>query len=158
MKRISYPRTSLILLLILLIMLSSCNRDVPITPVPTQTESSPLTLSPIPSESIEPTKTDPPTITPSPSITPEPSQPPTRPSEYTDSKYFVFDEINGVILDYNMEGGIYVNIPETINGKEVKSIGWRAFYGKRLYGIILPDTLTYISDLALITVVLLKLI
>lgn len=148
MKRISYPRTSLILLLILLIMLSSCNRDVPITPVPTQTESSPLTSSPIPSESIEPTKTDPPTITPSPSITPEPSQPPTRPSEYTDSKYFVFDEINGVILDYNMEGGIYVNIPETINGKEVKSIGWRAFYGKRLYGIILPDTLTYISDLA----------
>jgi len=106
------------------------------------------TSSPIPSESIEPTQTDSPTITTSPSITPEPSQPPTRPSEYTDSKYFVFDEINGVILDYDIEGGIYVNIPETINGKEVKSIGWRAFYGKRIYGIILPDTVTYINDFA----------
>ncbi|HOF27439.1 MAG TPA: leucine-rich repeat domain-containing protein [Clostridia bacterium] len=133
----------LVLLLITLsILLCSCESATPtVSYVPSpQAEQS---EQPVNTEVI-PSPTDTPTPTPTPTSTPLPA----KPTAYTDGKYFTVDELNGVILDYNTEGGVYVNIPETINGVKIRGIGWQAFSFKPLYGVILPDTVTYISDQA----------
>lgn len=139
----------LVLLLITLsILLCSCESATPtVSYVPSpQAEQSeqPVNTEVIPSPTDTPAPTPSPTPTPTPTSTPLPA----KPTAYTDGKYFTVDELNGVILDYNTEGGVYVNIPETINGVKITGIGWQAFYRKRLYGIVLPDTVTYIGDFA----------
>ncbi|MFA7674140.1 MAG: leucine-rich repeat domain-containing protein, partial [Clostridia bacterium] len=70
------------------------------------------------------------------------------PTEYTDEKYFYFDALHGIILDYDIAGGEYVNIPATINGVTVTTIGEHAFEVKKIYGVIIPDTVTKIGACA----------
>ena len=139
----------LVLLLITLsILLCSCESATPTVsyaPSPQAEQSEqPVNTEVIPSPTDTPAPTPSPTPTPTPTSTPLPA----KPTAYTDGKYFTVDELNGVILDYNTEGGVYVNVPETINGVKITGIGWQAFSFKPLYGVILPDTVTYISDQA----------
>jgi len=137
-----------VMMIITALCLNSCENNTEVIS-PGFSESPTTSVEPEVTEKI-PSPSPSTSLVPSPEITPSPSetQSPSKPSQYTDGKYFEFDELNGVILNYEIEGGIYVSIPDTINGVEVKSIGYSAFYGKRLYGIVLPDTVKYISELA----------
>jgi hypothetical protein len=150
MKRNLVLYTFIFVMMISALCLSSCEHNTEVIS-PGFTESPEVSIEPevteeIPSPSPSPAQS----IDTSPEITPSPSesQPPLKPTQYTDSKFFDFDELNGVILNYDIEGGTYVSIPDTINGVEVKSIGFGAFCGQRLYGIVLPDTVKYINELA----------
>lgn len=51
----------------------------------------------------------------------------------------------GVITDYKGDIGDLI-IPDTINGVVVTDIGADAFNKETLYGLVLPDTIVYISD------------
>jgi len=56
--------------------------------------------------------------------------------------------MHGIILDYDIEGGDYVNIPDRIGGVVVERIGRYAFAFKDLYGVIIPDTVKKIDESA----------
>lgn len=141
-----------ILITVMLLTLCSCHdiSDNGISPVNSpSTDPSPEVTTATPS--IEPSATEvvsTSTPGPEPTATPTPSQPPQRPIGYTDERYFRFDALHGIILDYDMTGGIYVSIPETINGFKVTTIGEHAFQGRKLYGVVLPDSVTKISAYA----------
>ncbi len=68
----------------------------------------------------------------------------------TDSKYFTYKEITGgiEITDYNVKGGLDVIIPKKINGKNVISIGYAAFYNNQLTSVTIPNSVTSIGDSA----------
>jgi hypothetical protein len=122
----------LLILLVILMVLSSCDKPiVTISPgnseviesvLPSPIESPSASLEPSPS--IEPTPSQ--TVQPSPSIeptptytftpppTPTPTPVPERPEAFTPEQYFTFDAMHGIILDYDIEGGAYVNIPDKI--------------------------------------------
>lgn len=132
-------------ILICLLLLSSCD-EITETVSPgnsqiVESESPGIESSPLvsPSASIEPSQTAEPSqsIEPSPTYTPTPT--PARLDTYTKSEYFTFDETTGTITGYNTNGGIYVSIPDKINGVKVERIGEYAFAQKDLYGIIIPD-------------------
>ena len=147
-----------ILMMLMILMLSSCN-EITESPLESTThvisqspEPSMTEVIPTPTQSQEPIVTHTPTPTPTPtpiwSPVPSESQPPQKPTEYTDEQYFYFDALHGTILDYDIAGGEYVSIPETIGGVTVKTIGEHAFEYKKLYGVIIPDNVTKISDYA----------
>jgi len=137
-------------------MLCSCDEitEVPsenISPVILESPEPSITeVIPTPTQSQEPIYTHTPTPTPTPtpisSPIPSESQPPQKPIDYTDEQYFYFDALHGTILDYDIAGGEYVNIPETIGGVTVTTIGENAFEMKKIYGVIIPDTVTKISN------------
>lgn len=154
----------LLILLVILIMLSSCDKPI-VTISPgnfevVESESPSIEASPIespytslePSQTVQPTSTiaPTPTIEPTPTytFTPSPTPIPERPSAYTDERYFTFDAMHGIILDYDIEGGAYVNIPDKIGGVVVEQIGKHAFAYKGLYGVIIPDTVRVIGESA----------
>jgi len=126
-----------------MVLLTSCdksigtispdNSEVIETVSPSPVESPSASVEPLPS--IAPTPTY--TFTPPPSPTPMPV--PERPSAYTKSEYFTFDEATGTITGYSAEGGVYVSIPESINGVRVEKIGIYAFARIDLYGVIIPE-------------------
>ena len=68
----------------------------------------------------------------------------------TDSKYFTYKEITGgiEITDYNVKGGLDVIIPKKINGKNVISIGYAAFYNNQLTSVTIPNSVTSIGKSA----------
>jgi hypothetical protein len=123
--------------------------------IPSPTQSQEPTVTPAPTSiwtdvphTSQPSQSQEPTVTPTPTFVPIESPSPQRPTEYTDEKYFYFDALHGTILDYDMAGGVYVNIPETINGVTVTTIGENAFEMKKIYGVVIPDTVTKISGCA----------
>lgn len=91
---------------------------------------------------------------PSASATTSPSLEPTltstpiqqRPSAYTKSEYFIFDETTGTITGYIGEGGQYVSIPKSINEVSVTQIGMYAFAQIDLYGVIIPEGVIEIQE------------
>lgn len=156
----------LLILLVILMVLSSCDKPIvtispgnsevieSVLPSPIESPSASLEPSPSieptpsqtvqPSPSIEPT----PTYTFTPSPTPTPTPVPERPEAFTPEQYFTFDAMHGIILDYDIEGGAYVNIPDKIGGVVVEQIGKHAFAYKGLYGVIIPDTVRVIGESA----------
>ncbi|HOD93866.1 MAG TPA: leucine-rich repeat domain-containing protein [Clostridia bacterium] len=145
-----------LLLLVVLLLLSSCDKNIETsspeisteivaspTVTPTEEPASP-TVSPI----IVPTPTPTPVPTSTPTLTPTPTPIPEKPETFTPEKYFTFDAMHGIILDYDIEGGRYVSIPNSIDGVEVVKIGEDAFRGKDLYGVIVPDTVRIIEKSA----------
>jgi hypothetical protein len=131
------------------LLLASC--DKPIETISPDNSEVVESVSPSPFESpsisIEPSQTaqPSPSIGPRPTYTftlppsPTPTPVPERPSAYTKSEYFTFEEATGTITGYNVEGGVYVNIPESINGVRVEKIGIYAFARIDLYGVIIPE-------------------
>ncbi|MFA7673792.1 MAG: leucine-rich repeat domain-containing protein [Clostridia bacterium] len=141
-----------IVVIISLLILCSCDK---IAEIPSESISPVISESPAPSQTEvtpTPTQSDEPVVIPTPTatLTPAPTEsiPPQRPTVYTEEKYFFFDALHGILLDYDIAGGEYVNIPPTINGVTVTTIGREAFEYKRIYGVILPDTIVKISDRA----------
>lgn len=59
---------------------------------------------------------------------------------------FTIDE-NGTLLSYSGESA-YVTVPETINGIIARSIGMQAFNKSKAEGVILPETVTDLSQYA----------
>jgi hypothetical protein len=141
-------------------LLTSCDKPIEtISPDNSEVVES-VTPSPVesPSASLEPslniTPTPTYTFTPHPSPTPTPTETetetetpiPEKPETFTPEKYFTFDAMHGTILDYDIEGGDYVNIPDRIGGVVVERIGRYAFAYKSLYGVIIPDTVKKIDE------------
>jgi hypothetical protein len=144
----------LLILLVVLLVLSSCDKfietpspdvspEITATPALTPTEE-PSTPTATPIVVPTPTPTPIPTPTPTPIATPVPE----KPEAFTPEQYFTFDAMHGVILDYDIEGGRYVNIPSSIGGVEVVKIGEDTFRGKDIYGVIIPDTVKIIGKSA----------
>ncbi len=59
--------------------------------------------------------------------------------QYTDEKYFAFNEKTKEILDYDTKGGLDVVIPKEINGVAVERIGDFAFQRKGINSVIIPE-------------------
>lgn len=69
----------------------------------------------------------------------------------TESKYFaVLDNGDGTckLTGYSTAGGTVVNIPESINGLVVTSIGEHAFSSRGLTSVIMPDTILQLDHYA----------
>lgn len=66
----------------------------------------------------------------------------------TEEKYFIFDQLTGTISGYSSDGPKDLVIPCTIGGKNVNTIGSRAFQSKSLTSVLMPDTVESIDDLA----------
>ncbi|MFV0551187.1 MAG: hypothetical protein ACK5L6_04590 [Anaerorhabdus sp.] len=63
-------------------------------------------------------------------------------SEDTNHDAFKFNKKTGTIVDYNEAiGGYEVVIPSMIKGIPVIKIGIKAFQGKRLRSVVLPDSI-----------------
>ncbi|MFA9422996.1 MAG: leucine-rich repeat protein [Sedimentibacter sp.] len=60
------------------------------------------------------------------------------------AKYLTFDA--GTITDYNVEGGLDLVIPSTIDGVPVTRIGDFAFGNKNLKSVIIPDSVVFIGQ------------
>lgn len=139
----------LLVVLVSLILLSSCGEPtqtlIPKDSQIVESESPSVEPNPtdIPSASIEPSPTPSYTFTLPP--TPTPTAIPTMPDTYTKAEYFAFDETTGTITGYNVRGGVYVSIPDKINGVKVERIGEYAFYQTELYGVLIPLGVTEIQ-------------
>ena len=66
----------------------------------------------------------------------------------TPEMYFTFDSTSETITGYDIAGGLDVVIPYTIGGVAVEYIGLDAFLEKYLASVIIPDSVTSISDCA----------
>ena len=60
--------------------------------------------------------------------------------------YLTFNAYSGTITGYDTVGGREVIIPSSIKGVEVKNIGRKAFEGKNITSVILPDSVTSIES------------
>ena len=64
---------------------------------------------------------------------------------FTTNNGYDFDKIFGEIIAYDVNFGVNLIIPETIDGVAVKSIGTSAFFGKGIETLVLPETLELIG-------------
>ena len=64
----------------------------------------------------------------------------------TDDMFTITDD--GTITEYTGDS-LYLKIPEKVNGIEVKDISECLFSDVEIYGIILPDTMTFLGDMSL---------
>ncbi|MFA7673836.1 MAG: leucine-rich repeat protein [Clostridia bacterium] len=158
--------TLLILILICMFLLTACDKLIETISPGSSVVIESVSPSPIesPSASLEPSLSIAPTpnqtVSPSPHFEPTPTytftQPPTptptpvpeNPEAFTPEKYFTFDAIHGIILDYDTLGGWNVSIPSSISGVEVVKIGEDAFRGKEIHRLIIPDTVKIIEESA----------
>lgn len=66
-------------------------------------------------------------------------------SQATDERFFTFNESSGTITRYSDEGPKDVVIPETIEGVQVRAIGYGTFKEKGLISVVLPEGLEEIG-------------
>lgn len=64
----------------------------------------------------------------------------------TDDMFTITDD--GIITEYSGDS-LYLKIPEKVNGIQVKDIAECLFSDLKIYGLILPDTMTFLGDMSL---------
>lgn len=64
----------------------------------------------------------------------------------TDDMFTISDD--GIITSYTGDT-LYLKVPETVNGITVTDIAEGVFAGSSLWGLILPDTMTFLGDMSL---------